>query len=56
MYETMKEDYNDKYEYIFPEITLDKNLISDEKLGYLDLQLTLKFIITILINNKFYYQ
>ena len=26
MYETMKEDYNDKYEYIFPEITLDKNL------------------------------
>ena len=42
MYETMKEDYNDKYEYIFPEITLDKNLISDEKLGYLDLQTNVK--------------
>ena len=31
VYETLKETYNDKYEYIFPEITLDKNLFSDEK-------------------------
>ena len=42
IYETMKEDYNDKYEYIFPEITLDKNLLSDEKLGSLDLQTNVK--------------
>ena len=25
MYETLKENYNDKYEYIYPEITVDKN-------------------------------
>ena len=24
LYETLKEDYNDKYEYIYPEITLNK--------------------------------
>ena len=28
LYETLKEDYNDKYEYIYPEITLNKNLFS----------------------------
>ena len=42
VYETLKETYNDKYEYIFPEITLDKNLFSDEKKGNLDLQTNLK--------------
>ena len=34
----MKSSYEDKYEYIFPEATLDKNLFSDEKLGASDLQ------------------
>ena len=38
IYETLKDNYNDKYEYILPEIVIDKNLISDEKLGNLDLQ------------------
>ena len=28
VFETLKDDYNDKYEYIAPEITLDKNLLS----------------------------
>ena len=38
----MKEDYNDKYEFILPEITLDKNLFSDNNLGSLNLQSNLK--------------
>ena len=42
VYETIKDTYEDKYEYILPEITLDKNLISNEKLGFLDLQSNLK--------------
>ena len=42
VYETMKGNYNDKYEYILPEITIDKNLINDEKFGTLDLQSNLK--------------
>ena len=33
---------SDKYEYIFPEITLDKNLISDSQIGILDLKTTYK--------------
>ena len=37
LYETLKEDYDDKYEYILPEITLDKNLFNNEKIGILDL-------------------
>ena len=28
-FETLKSGYNDKYEYIFPEVTLNKNLYSD---------------------------
>ena len=28
VYETLKDNYNDKYEYILPEITLDKNLFT----------------------------
>ena len=40
--ETLKNDYNDKYEYIFPEITVDKNILSDEKFGNLNLQSNLK--------------
>ena len=42
VYETLKEDYNDKYEYILPEVTVDKNLLSN-KFGNLDLQSNLKF-------------
>ena len=42
VYETIKDTYEDKYEYILPEITLDKNLISNEKVGILDLQSNLK--------------
>ena len=37
VYETLKEEYDDKYEYILPEITLDKNLFNNERLGILDL-------------------
>ena len=36
IYETLKEGYNDKYEYILPEICFDKNLLSDSFLGNLD--------------------
>ena len=42
IYETLKNDYNDKYEYIFPDITFDKNLISNEKIGSLDIQTNYK--------------
>ncbi len=38
IFETLKESYEDKYEYILPEITIDKNLINNNKLGNLDLQ------------------
>ncbi len=42
LYETLKETYNDKYEYILPELTLNKNIFSDDKLGNLDLETNLK--------------
>ena len=42
VFETLKADYNDKYEYILPEIVLDKNLISNDKFGNLDLQSNFK--------------
>jgi LPS-assembly protein len=38
IYETLREDYTDKYEYIYPDITIDKNLFSSNKFGKLDLQ------------------
>ena len=38
IYETLKENYTDKYEYIYPDITVDKNLFSSNKFGKLDLQ------------------
>ena len=41
IYETLKEDYNDKYEYILPEIILDKNLFSN-KYGDADFTSNLK--------------
>ena len=42
IYETLKDTYEDKYEFIFPEITFDKNLFSNENYGSLDLQTNLK--------------
>ena len=33
VYESINKTNNDKYEYIYPELTLDKNLISDDKIG-----------------------
>ena len=39
-HETLKESYNDKYEYILPEITLDKNLINNV-IGNINLQTNL---------------
>ena len=41
IYETLKEDYNDKYEYILPDIIFDKNLFSN-KFGNADLTSNLK--------------
>ena len=42
IYETLKDTYEDKYEFIFPEITLDKNLFNNDKYGNLDLQSNVK--------------
>ena len=42
IYETLKENYEDKYEYILPEITVDKNLISNDVIGNIDLQTNYK--------------
>ncbi len=41
-YETLKDDYNDKYEYILPEIIFDKNLFTNNKYGNADFQSNLK--------------
>ena len=42
IYETLKSNYEDKYEYILPELTIDKSVFSNEKLGGLDLQTNFK--------------
>ena len=42
LYETLKEGQNDKYEYVFPEITIDKNILSSERFGNIDLQTNFK--------------
>ena len=42
IYENIKNDYNDKYEYILPELVIDKNLLSNKKIGSIDLQTNLK--------------
>ncbi len=42
IFETLKENYEDKYEYIAPEITLDKNIFTNESMGSLNLQSNLK--------------
>ena len=41
-YETLKDDYNDKYEYILPEIVFDKNLFTSNKFGNADFQTNFK--------------
>ena len=42
VYETLKDNYNDKYEYILPEITYDNNLFSSDKFGNMDFQSNFK--------------
>ncbi len=42
IYETLKDSYNDKYEFILPEVTIDKNLFSNKQLGNLDLRTNFK--------------
>ena len=37
MYETTASDYNDKYEYVLPEINFAKSLVRNENFGNLDL-------------------
>ncbi len=41
IYETLKDSYNDKYEYIMPNLTFDKNLFNNQY-GNLDLQTNFK--------------
>ena len=43
IYETLKDNYNDRYEYILPEITLDKRVYSSENFGGINLQSNFKF-------------
>ena len=38
IYETLNEGYEDKYEYIYPDITINKNLVSNNTFGNLDLE------------------
>ena len=42
MYRSIKDDYDDKYEYILPNVTLDKNLFSNNKIGVMDIQSNLQ--------------
>ena len=42
IYENLKENYNDKYEYIFPDISVDKNLFDNDVFGSLELQSNLR--------------
>ena len=42
VFETLNESYNDKYEYVFPEITYDKYLEINDNFGYLDFQTNFK--------------
>ena len=42
IFETLNQDYNDKYEYILPELTFDKNLFNDPRYGIMDLQSNFK--------------
>ena len=42
VFETLKGTYTDKYEYILPELTVDKNLFNNNNFGNLDLQTNFK--------------
>ena len=42
MYETLKNEYVDKYEYIYPELLISKNLFSSASLETLNLDSNLK--------------
>ena len=42
MYETLINGYNDKYEYIYPEIIFNKNLLSNSTFGSVNLDTNLK--------------
>ena len=42
MYETLKNEYVDKYEYIYPELLFSKNLFSSASLGTLNLDTNIK--------------
>ena len=42
VFEKLNKNYNDKYEFILPEITLNKNIINDENFGLVDLQTNYK--------------
>ena len=42
IYETLKNGYNDKYEYIYPDITLNKNLLASPIFGSVDYDANLK--------------
>ena len=44
IYETLKDSYNDKFEYIYPEIELRKNLIENSLLGDIDLDTSVKVL------------
>ncbi len=42
VFETLNNDSNDKYEYILPEVTFDKSLLSSNKIGNINLQSSYK--------------
>ena len=42
IYESLADTYNDKYEYVLPEITLDKNLFNSARIGNVDLTSNVK--------------
>ena len=42
MYETLKNEYVDKYEFIYPDLALNKNLIASSSIGILNLDSSLK--------------
>ena len=42
VYETLKSGYNDKYEYIYPDLTFDKNLLTNSSIGSINYDANLK--------------
>ena len=49
-FENLKEDYDDKYEFIFPDLVYDTNLFSNDKIGNIDYRSNIIIKITIQIN------